>query len=162
MASKRLGAICGVTPRVLVDRRFIQRTVEEPDGCRRLIAGFRFADDLTSRRSRYTGGQFRNTPDVIGKIMSAGASAAAAQRQQMLNAIRSFGVVVWVAPDEFLNVVERQSDPLVVSSTGGFFTTEYRYLVSYKGLAFHTKSPYPLELPPQAEIVHARTLAVPG
>ena len=69
--------------------------------------------------------------------MSAGAAAAAAIAQ----AIKASGVVVQVEPGEFLGIVQRQQAPLVVHATGGFLKTNYKYLTSYKGLAFFTKSP---------------------
>ena len=95
--------------------------------------------------------------------MSSGAAgAAAAQQAAMINATRSFGIISTVDPDEFMVVVGLQDSPLVIAAIGGFFVTDYRYLVSYKGLAFYTKSPYPLELPPGTEIVRARKLLLPG
>ena len=93
--------------------------------------------------------------------MSDGGAAAAAYAA-MINAVRSFGVIVTVSPDDFLVVVALQDEPLVVTSIGGFFTTEYRYLVSYKGLAFFAKSAYPLDLPSGTELVRAKKLYLPG
>jgi hypothetical protein len=43
---------------------------------------------------------------------------------------------VTVSPEDFLHILRRQPEPLVVKTTGGFFTTSYRYLPSYKGLSF--------------------------
>ncbi len=93
--------------------------------------------------------------------MSNGAAAAAAHAA-MINAIRSFGVIVTLEPDEFMGLLERQEDPLVVTSTGGIFAAEYRYLVSYKGLTFFTKSSYPLQLPSGTGLVRAGKLILPG
>ena len=92
--------------------------------------------------------------------MSAGGAAAA--QAAMINAVRSFGVVVTVEPNEFEEIVSRQESPLVVTSTGGFFSTEFRYLMSYKGLTFFTKSPTPLSLPDDVEFVLAKKLLLPG
>jgi hypothetical protein len=50
----------------------------------------------------------------------------------------------------------------VVHATGGFFSTNYRYLTSYKGLAFFTKSPTPLDLPSGTELVQAKAIWIPG
>ena len=94
--------------------------------------------------------------------MSSGSAAAAAAHAARLNAIRSFGVIVTVEPDEFLKILDRHDKPLVVTSEGGFFTTSYFYLVSYKGLTFYTKSPISLALPDGAEIVQAKTISIPG
>ncbi len=88
----------------------------------------------------------------------AAASAAAAIAQ----AIKASGVLVRLEPDEFMHIVTRQRDPLVVCATGGLLSTNYQYLVSYKGLAFFTKSPDPLPLPTGAEVVTARGISIPA
>ncbi len=89
---------------------------------------------------------------------AAGAAAAAAIAQ----AIKASGVIVRVEPEEFLKLVGKQPDPLVVFSVGGFLSTSYQYLVSYKGLAFYTKSAEQLSLPPRAETVIARSIWIPA
>jgi hypothetical protein len=94
--------------------------------------------------------------------MSAAAAGAAAAQAAAINAIRSFGVISTIGPEEFLTIVGRQEAPLVVTATGGVFAAEYRYLVSYKGLTFFTKSPYPLHLPSDTEIIQAEKLYLPG
>jgi hypothetical protein len=50
----------------------------------------------------------------------------------------------------------------VVHATGGFFSTNYQYLTSYKGLAFFTKSSAPLNLPSGTELVQAKKIWGPG
>ena len=71
----------------------------------------------------------------------------------MIAAIGASGVIVRVEPNEFVGIVKRQSGALVVHATGGFFSTDYRYLTSYKGLAFYTKARAPLDLPSGTELV---------
>jgi hypothetical protein len=97
---------------------------------------------------------------------AAATSGAAAQRQIAINAIRSWGPVVKIEPDGFLKVLknseETESEPLVVMATGGWFSTTYSYLTSYKGLYFYTKSSYPLSLPLQTEIVSVEKIYVPN
>jgi hypothetical protein len=39
---------------------------------------------------------------------------------------------------------------------------DYRYLTSYKGLAFYTRARAPLDLPAGTELVQARKIWVPG
>jgi hypothetical protein len=90
--------------------------------------------------------------------MSAGAAAAAAIAQ----ATKASGVIVRVEPEDFLGILQRQREPLVVQATGGFFTTNYQYLSSYKGLAFFTKSAFPLTLPGSCEVVQAKKIWIPG
>ena len=50
----------------------------------------------------------------------------------------------------------------MVHATGGIFSTTYRYLTSYKGLAFFTQAPALLELPSGTELVLANSISVPG
>ena len=88
----------------------------------------------------------------------AGAAAAAAAHSQ---AVKASGVIVKVAPEDFLNILQRQDQPLVVHATGGFFSTYHRYLSSYKGLAFFTQSPTELSLPKGCEIIQAQKIWVP-
>lgn len=71
-------------------------------------------------------------------------------------------MIVRVEPDDFVGIVKRQPGALVVHATGGFFTTNYRYLTSYKGLAFYTKARAALDLPPGTELVQAKDIWVPG
>ena len=91
--------------------------------------------------------------------MATGAAAAAAAIAQ---AIKVSGVLVRVKPGEFSKILSRVKDPLVVTAEGGVFSTNYQYLVSYKGLAFFTKSSAPVALPAGCEVVTARSINIPG
>jgi hypothetical protein len=90
---------------------------------------------------------------------AAGAGAAAAA---IVQAIKASGVLVRVEPDEFSRILTRAKDPLIAVAEGGLFRTTYKYLVGYKGLAFYTKSSAPLTLPPDAEVVKAGRIWIPG
>jgi hypothetical protein len=103
--------------------------------------------------------------------MSAGAAAAssgaAAQRHQMMiNAVRSFGPVVKIEADGFNTILTRsmetEPNPLIVTASGGWFTTVYSYLTSYKGLYFYTSSSFPLTLPAQAEVIEVDKIWIPN
>ena len=89
---------------------------------------------------------------------SGGAVMAAAA---IANAIKASGVVVNVAPEDFAAIVRRIERPLVVTAEGGLFSTSYKYLTGYKGLAFYTKARAPLALPPDAEVVRAKGISIP-
>lgn len=91
--------------------------------------------------------------------MAAGAAAAAAAA--IAQAIKASGVLVRLDPAEFLKILSRVPDPLVVAATGGLFTKNYQYLMGYKGLAFYTKSAEPLQLPAGAELIAARGIWTP-
>ena len=92
----------------------------------------------------------------------AAAGAAAAAAAAVAQAIKASGAIVQVEPESFLEILGRQEEPLVVHATGGFFTTNYQYLSSYKGLIFYTKSAYPLSLPRGAELMPAKKIWIPG
>lgn len=77
-------------------------------------------------------------------------------------AIKASGAIVRVEPAGFLNIHSRQQGPLVVHATGGFLSTNYQYLTSYKGLAFYTKSSDRLALPRGCEIIEAGKIWIPG
>jgi hypothetical protein len=95
--------------------------------------------------------------------MSAGASAAAAGAAAAIaQATKASGVIVRVNSIDFLQIVNRNSEPLVVEATGGFFRTVHMYLTSYRGLAFFAKSDIPLSLPVQCEVVRANKIWIPG
>ncbi len=81
---------------------------------------------------------------------------------QIINAVRSIGVVVKVEPQEFLKVLAKQTAPLIVHAPGGMFRKKHDYTVSYKGLAFYTRSNDELRLPADAEIVSAQSMYIPG
>jgi hypothetical protein len=90
--------------------------------------------------------------------MAAGGAAAAAAIAQ---AIKASGVLVRVEPAGFLKIARKSTDPLVVTATGGVFSRNYQYLMSYKGLAFYTKSDEALSLPNGAEVIVANRIWIP-
>lgn len=89
-------------------------------------------------------------------------AAAAAIAAAIAQAIKASGTIVNMEPDDFVLLLERIEEPLIVTATGGIFNTNYQYLTSYKGLAFFTKSPEKLPIPPQAELISAKTIWIPG
>ncbi len=90
--------------------------------------------------------------------MAAGAAAAAAIAQ----AIKASGAIVRVEPNDFMLVLSRNKNPLVVSAQGGILRTSYQYLTAYKGLMFFTKSSAPLLLPSEVELIAARKIWIPS
>lgn len=91
--------------------------------------------------------------------MSAGAAAAAAAIAQ---AIKASGVIVRVSPEDFENILRKSDKPLVICATGGFISTNYQYMTSYKGFAFFTKCPAPMEFSPKVETIIAQKIWIPG
>jgi hypothetical protein len=87
---------------------------------------------------------------------------AAAHAAAIAQAIKASGVIVRLEPAEFLKILNRQDEPLVVQAHGGLFRSSWQYLTSYKGLAFFTKSAEQLLLPGRAQIVSAASIWIPG
>jgi hypothetical protein len=90
------------------------------------------------------------------------ATTAGAIAVAIAQAIKASGVIVQVKENDFMSILSRVEEPLVVCAKGGFFTANYQYLTSYKGLAFYTKSRSPLPLPATAELVTAAKIWIPG
>lgn len=90
---------------------------------------------------------------------AAGAAAAAAA---VANAIGAAGAVVTVEAEEFLKILARTQEPLVVQAEGGFFKHKYQYLTGYKGMIFFASSNEPVPLPADAVIVNAEKIWVPN
>ncbi len=90
--------------------------------------------------------------------MAHGEAAIAAA---IANAIKASGVVVRVEAEDFANILQKIERPLIVYSQGGVFSTNHKYLTSYKGLAFFTKSREQLDLPRGAEVIIANKIWAP-
>jgi hypothetical protein len=90
--------------------------------------------------------------------MAAGAAAVAAA---IANAIKASGVVVRLEPNDFQVILRKVEHPLVVYAEGGIFSTNYQYMVSYKGFAFVTKTSAPILLPSGVETVMAKKVWLP-
>ncbi len=91
----------------------------------------------------------------------AAAGGAIAAAAAIAKAIKASGVVIKLAPDAFQTILRRVENPLVIYSEGGFFSTKYQYLVSYKGFAFFTKSREPIFLPAGVETIIAASIWLP-
>jgi hypothetical protein len=90
---------------------------------------------------------------------TSGATAAAAA---IANAIKASGTIVRLDPEDFLRIVNRSENPLIVTADKKFLSGGYKCLTSYRGLAFFTKSPEPLLLPGDAELIPAKSIWMPG
>jgi len=91
-----------------------------------------------------------------------GAGAAAAHQHAIANALKASGAIVKMDAAEFLKIVNKSEQPLVVTSKSWLFGTKFNYLTSYKGLFFYTSSDQQLNLPGKAEIIAAEKIWVPG
>jgi hypothetical protein len=88
--------------------------------------------------------------------------AAAAAHAAMAQATKASGVLVKVDSQDFMFIVSKTKNPLIVAAKGGWLGNQYTYLTSYKGLAFHTQSPRPVDLPGDAEVISAKQIWMPS
>jgi hypothetical protein len=86
---------------------------------------------------------------------------AAAIAANNTEAIKVFGAIVHVESSDFASIVFGMPDPLIVAAEGGVFKTRYRYLISYKGLVFTTKSDAALQFQDGALIIRAKKIRIP-
>ncbi len=93
---------------------------------------------------------------------AAAGGAAAAAATAIADAIKASGAIVRVETTDFMTILQKIDNPLVVYSESTFISTKYHYLTAYKGLIFYTKSAMPLMLRPSAEIIHAKKIWVPS
>ena len=77
-------------------------------------------------------------------------------------AVKASGVIVHIQPEDFLKILTRTKEPLVVAARGGTIKKNFQYLTGYKGLAFFTKASEPLMLPGGAEVVSAKQIWIPA
>lgn len=91
-------------------------------------------------------------------MSAAGAAAVAAA---IANAIKASGVIVRVEPADFQTILRKIEDPLIIYAEGGYFSTNYQYLVSHKGFAFFTKVAEPILLPSGVETIVAKKIWLP-
>ena len=91
-----------------------------------------------------------------------GAGAAAAHQHAIANATKASGAIVKMDSAEFLKIVNKSEQPLVVTAKSWLFGTKFNYLTNYKGLFFYTSSPEQLNLPGKVEIIAAEKIWVPG
>ncbi len=77
------------------------------------------------------------------------------------NALKAQGVVVEVTPEDFEKIIKKIEFPLVVCAQSKIIRTTHKYLTSYKGLAFYTKSREPISLSSNVERIDAKSLSVP-
>ena len=87
---------------------------------------------------------------------AAGAAAAAA-----IQAIKASGAIVRVEPEEFRKLLAQNGQGLVVHSAGGLFSARHKYLMGFKGLAFHTSARDPIHVPNTCQVVEASRIWVP-
>jgi hypothetical protein len=99
---------------------------------------------------------------MSGVVAAGGAaSTIAAAQAAIAQAIKASGAIVKVSPSDFQVILNRQEGALVLIAPGNIFQPGRKYLTSYKGLAFFTRSVHPIELPGDCEVIQAQKIWVP-
>ena len=88
-------------------------------------------------------------------------AAVAAMAAAIAQATKASGAIVRMQPEDFVMLLDRVEEPLVVMAMGGLINKNYQYLMGYKGLIFFTKSSDKLPLPPKAELITADKIWIP-
>ena len=91
-----------------------------------------------------------------------GGSSAAVAHAALVQAVKASGAIIRVESDAFMTILYKIEQPLVVMSIGGLFKKDFRYLTSYKGLIFYTKSSSELILPGRTELITAKDIWIPS
>jgi len=94
--------------------------------------------------------------------MNFGAEASAGAYAAAIQAVKASGAIVRVDPDSFLRMIGKNEHPVVIVAEEKIFKTRYKYLTSYGGFVFFTKSSTPLTISGRAEVVAARKIWVPS
>ncbi|MEI7845112.1 MAG: hypothetical protein WCK35_04825 [Chloroflexota bacterium] len=80
-----------------------------------------------------------------------------------IRAITSTGAIVQVGVDVFQDILSREEVPIIVMCLAkSFFGSQYRYLISYKGLYFYTEAKTALQLPEKIEIINSSQMWMPN
>jgi len=74
---------------------------------------------------------------------------------------KASGVVIQIEIKDFVSVVEKMENALVIMARTGIRGRKYQYLTSYKSMIFVAESDVPLQLPNNAEFLNARRIWVP-
>lgn len=90
-----------------------------------------------------------------GAVVGAHAAAIA-------NAIKAMGTIVEVEVDDFRKILNKVEEPLVITAKSWAFGTRYKYLTSYHGFVFYTRTTTPMSLGGKVEVVAARRIWLPG
>jgi hypothetical protein len=68
------------------------------------------------------------------------------------------GTGVCVKLENFLGIIAKVEQPLVIVTSEGYFTKIYKYVTAYKGFVFFTESLDRLEFRSNGEVIYAQSL----
>ncbi len=91
--------------------------------------------------------------------MSAGGTSA---YLLIMEAKKAMGSIIHIENKDFLDLVKKEENPLVVFHHGGVLRKVYSYLFSWQGYIFVTKSQKKLSLPGKTQVIKAKKLELPS
>ena len=92
---------------------------------------------------------------------AAAASSGAAAAAAIAAATKASGAIIRMTAEEFKRILNKRTDPVIVTAMTGVFKKKHQYLTNYKGLFFYTETPEALMLPNKAEVILAKRIWVP-
>ena len=69
------------------------------------------------------------------------------------------GTGVRIKEEDFMTIVSKSEEPLVIETAEGFFTKIYKYATAYKGFVFFTESLNKLHFTAHTEIIQAQSIS---
>lgn len=94
--------------------------------------------------------------------MATGATAGAnAAVQAMTRALRSFGPIAKLEPEDFRQKLHQANEAALIISKRGVLKKKMQYLMPWKGLYLYCESSEPIELPGDVDAIYAKSLMVP-
>jgi hypothetical protein len=69
------------------------------------------------------------------------------------------GTGVRLKCEDFLNIIAKNPEPLVIVTVEGFFTKIYKYATAYRGFIFFTESLDRLEFASNIELIQAQGIS---
>ncbi|MEA5618960.1 hypothetical protein VB711_14080 [Cronbergia sp. UHCC 0137] len=69
------------------------------------------------------------------------------------------GTGVCLKLEDFLTLLSKNQEALVIVTSEGFFTKIYKYVTAYKGFVFFTESLDKLELGSNIEVIYAQSFS---
>jgi len=78
-----------------------------------------------------------------------------------IRAVKACGCLIELKPADFIELVARTEEPLVVLAHTGIILKTFEYMTSYKNFCFHTESKTVLKFTNKIELVVAAKMTIP-
>ncbi len=88
-------------------------------------------------------------------------NGAAGAYEAVAKAIKASGAIVRLKEEDFIKIISRAENPVIIVSKGGFMKKDFDYLTSYKGLIFYSRTKNEINLPGNSEIISAQQIWIP-